>query len=134
VEEGFCPIAETARLIGDVYVLLILRDLGSGPRRFSTLGHSVDVNAKTLTDRLRRMELQGLIRRTMYAEIPPRVEYELTEKGAALLPVLEAMRAYGERWLAPGKAGVALPGGGIPAPAGEVEAANPHPPRSEPTM
>jgi DNA-binding HxlR family transcriptional regulator len=99
--EAFCPVAETARLIGDEYVLLILRDLADGPRRFTSLGQSVEVNAKTLTERLRRMEQQGLVQRTMYPEIPPRVEYALTGKGAALLPVLEAMRAYGERWLAP---------------------------------
>lgn len=102
MDGDFCPVGETARLIGDEYVLLILRDLAGGPRRFTSLGHSVDVNAKTLTERLRRMEQQGLLRRTMYAEIPPRVEYSLTDKGGALLPVLEMMRAYGEMWLAPG--------------------------------
>ena len=102
-EAPFCPVAETARLIGDEYVLLILRDLEQGPRRFTSLGHSVAVNAKTLTDRLRRMENQGLVQRRMYPEIPPRVEYELTPKGRALVPIVEAMRTYGDTWLAPGR-------------------------------
>ncbi len=100
-DRPFCPVAETARLIGDEYILLILRDLRQGPLRFTALGLSVDVNAKTLTDRLRRMELQGLVRRTMYAEIPPRVEYALTDKGQALVPIVEAMRTYGDVWLTP---------------------------------
>lgn len=101
MDEAFCPVAETARLIGDEYVLLILRDLAGGAQRFTALGNSVSVNAKTLTERLRRMEGQGLLRRTVYPEIPPRVEYALTAKGEALLPILDAIRQYGERWLAP---------------------------------
>jgi DNA-binding HxlR family transcriptional regulator len=105
-----CPIARTAELIGDLYVLLILRDLAEGPRRFGSLGQSVGVNARTLSDRLRRMEGEGLVRRTAYPEIPPRVEYALTDKGRALIPILDLMRAYGERWL--------LPQGGSPAACG----------------
>lgn len=98
--EQMCPIARTAALIGDVYVLLILRDLANGPRRFSALQESVQVNPRTLSSRLRRLEEKKIIARTQYAEIPPRVEYALTDKGRALLPIIEHMRAYGEQWLA----------------------------------
>jgi DNA-binding HxlR family transcriptional regulator len=102
-EHRFCPVAATAHLMGDAYVLLIVRDLNTGPRRFTALAMSVHVNAKTLTDRLRRMEANGLIQRTMYLEIPPRVEYALTPKGQALAPIVEAMRSYGEHWLDPSR-------------------------------
>jgi len=94
-----CALAATANLIGDTYILLILRDLSLGPCRFVALERTAGINSRTLTERLRRLEHDGLIRRTMYPEIPPRVEYDLTEKGVALLPILDAMRAYGERWL-----------------------------------
>lgn len=77
---------------------MIIRDLAGGPRRFNALGQSVGVNARTLSDRLRRLEAEGFITRTAYAEIPPRVEYALTDKGRALLPILEEMRRFGERW------------------------------------
>lgn len=94
-----CALAATANLIGDTYVLLLLRDLSAGPSRFMALERTAGINSRTLTERLRRLEHDGLVLRTMYPEIPPRVEYTLTEKGAALLPILDAMRAYGERWL-----------------------------------
>ncbi|BDG62387.1 hypothetical protein caldi_34770 [Caldinitratiruptor microaerophilus] len=111
--EDFCPIARTAELIGDVYVLLIVRDLAKGPRRFGELARSVRANSRTLSDRLRRLEVEGIVRRTAYPEIPPRVEYELTEKGRGLVSVLEAMRQYGTRWLLAGTAGGV--GAGAPA-------------------
>jgi DNA-binding HxlR family transcriptional regulator len=94
-----CPVALTARLIGDPYILLILRDLAKGTLRFGSLSDSVSVNPRTLTARLRRMEHDGLVARHIYPEIPPRVEYTLTAKGQALLPVVEALRTYGEEWL-----------------------------------
>jgi DNA-binding HxlR family transcriptional regulator len=111
-----CPLAETAKLIGDTYVLLILRDLSAGPSRFVHLERTAGINSRTLTERLRRLEHDGLVRRTLYPEVPPRVEYELTEKGAALLPILDAMRAYGERWLvgATARAGEQKTGGDAP--------------------
>ncbi|MBT9260064.1 MAG: helix-turn-helix transcriptional regulator [Clostridiales bacterium] len=95
-----CPIARTAVLIGDVYVLLILRDLRDGPRRFTSLERSIGVNPRTLSNRLHRMEAEGLLLRRQYPEIPPRVEYELTEKGKALIPILDLMREWGETWTA----------------------------------
>ncbi|MBE3589210.1 MAG: helix-turn-helix transcriptional regulator [Firmicutes bacterium] len=94
-----CPLARTAALIGDVYVLLILRDLAAGPQRFTSLARSVGVNPRTLSNRLRRMEREGLVARRHYAEIPPRVEYSLTDKGESLLPILHMMRLWGEQWL-----------------------------------
>ncbi|MDA8198241.1 MAG: helix-turn-helix domain-containing protein [Thermaerobacter sp.] len=96
-----CPVALTARLIGDPYILMIVRDLANGTLRFGSLSDSVSVNPRTLTARLRRMEQDGLVVRHMFAEIPPRVEYTLTDKGRALLPVVEALRAYGDAWLVP---------------------------------
>lgn len=105
-----CALAATANLIGDTYVLLLLRDLSAGPSRFVSLERTAGINSRTLTERLRRLEHDGLVLRTMYPEIPPRVEYTLTEKGAALLPILDAMRAYGERWLIGAGSGEAGPG------------------------
>jgi DNA-binding HxlR family transcriptional regulator len=98
-DNDHCPVALTARLIGDPYIIMILRDLADGTLRFGSLSDSVSVNPRTLTARLRRMEQDGLVARRMYPEIPPRVEYTLTAKGRALLPVVEALRAYGEAWL-----------------------------------
>lgn len=82
--------------------MLILRDLAASPQRFCTLERSLEgISPNTLVERLRTLEEEEIITRHAYAEIPPRVEYALTEKGAALVPVLEMMRAYGERWLDP---------------------------------
>lgn len=114
-----CALAATATLIGDTYVLLLLRDLSAGPSRFMALERTAGINSRTLTERLRRLEHDGLVLRTMYPEIPPRVEYALTEKGAALLPILDAMRAYGERWLI--GAGDGEPGRGEDGGAGASE-------------
>ena len=97
-----CPIAEAAKLLGDKWTLIILRDLAAGPRRFKDLAHSGEgISPSMLASRLRELEEQGLIIRTSYHEIPPRVEYTLSEKGRDVLPVIEALRAYGERWLVP---------------------------------
>lgn len=96
-----CPVARTAALIGDTYILLILRDLADGPRRFGDLERSVDISPRTLTARLRQMEAEGLILRHIFAEIPPRVEYRLTAKGEALVPIVDALRRFGEQWLSP---------------------------------
>jgi DNA-binding HxlR family transcriptional regulator len=95
-----CPIARTATLIGDRWTPLIVRDLAPGCRRFSELQRSLDgISPKTLSDRLRKLEDAEIVSRTCFAEMPPRVEYRLTEKGHALLPVIESMRDFGESWL-----------------------------------
>jgi DNA-binding HxlR family transcriptional regulator len=99
-EGVICPIARTAILIGDRWTPLIVRDLEPGCRRFGELQRSLaGISPKTLSDRLRRLEEAGVLSRTCFAEVPPRVEYSLTPKGHALLPVLESMRDFGELWL-----------------------------------
>jgi DNA-binding HxlR family transcriptional regulator len=95
-----CPIERTATLIGDRWTPLIVRDLAPGCRRFSELQRSLGaISPKTLSDRLRRLEEAGVITRACYAEMPPRVEYRLTDKGLALLSVIESMREFGITWL-----------------------------------
>jgi DNA-binding HxlR family transcriptional regulator len=95
-----CPIARTAVLIGDRWTPLIVRDLAGGCRRFVELQRSLDgISPKTLSDRLRRLEEAGVISRACFAEMPPRVEYQLTDKGFALLAVIESMRSFGVTWL-----------------------------------
>ena len=95
-----CPIARTATLIGDRWTPLIVRDLAHGCRRFVELQRSLDgISPKTLSDRLRRLEDAGVVTRSCFAEMPPRVEYRLTDKGDALLGVVESMRDFGATWL-----------------------------------
>lgn len=102
--EAECAIARTASLICGRWTMLILRDLAKCPQRFCTLERSLEgISPNTLVERLRTLEEEEIITRHAYAEIPPRVEYALTEKGSALVPVLEMMRQYGERWLEPGE-------------------------------
>jgi len=97
-----CPIANAARLLGDRWTLVLLRDMADGPMRFSELEDmSGGISPRTLVDRLRQMEMQGMIRRESFREIPPRVQYSLTDKGFATLPVIEALRHFGESWLSP---------------------------------
>jgi DNA-binding HxlR family transcriptional regulator len=95
----FCGVAAAAALLGDTWTLLLVRDLADGPRRFTELESSTGISPRVLTDRLRALTDLGLMTRRMFAEIPPRVEYELTAKGRAALPVLDALRTYGEQWL-----------------------------------
>jgi DNA-binding HxlR family transcriptional regulator len=90
----------TAKLVGDKWTLLIIRDLAEGCKRFGVLQKSVTgISPRTLSDRLSSLEASGMITREAFAEIPPRVEYRLTDKGRGLIPVLEAIREYGETWL-----------------------------------
>ena len=92
-----CPVETTLTLIGDKWKVLILRDLLTGTKRFGELKRSVgNVSQKVLTAQLRDMEESGLLTRQVYAEVPPRVEYSLTELGYSLRPILDAMRNWGE--------------------------------------
>lgn len=92
-----CPVETTLTLIGDKWKVLILRDLLTGTKRFGELKKSVGgVSQKVLTSQLRDMEESGLINRKVYAEVPPRVEYSLTELGKSLNPILDAMKCWGE--------------------------------------
>jgi len=95
-----CPVARTAELIGNKWTPLIIRDLVKGEKRFSELERSLrGISPKTLSERLKKLEDAQVVNRKCYAEVPPRVEYTLTEKGIALLPVIDSMRAYGATWL-----------------------------------
>ena len=92
-----CPVETTLTLIGDKWKVLILRDLMSGTKRFGELKKSIGtVSQKVLTAQLRDMEANGLVHRDVYAEVPPRVEYSLTEFGQSLKPILDAMWNWGE--------------------------------------
>lgn len=92
-----CPVETTLTLIGDKWKVLILRDLLTGTKRFGELKKSIgNVSQKVLTAQLRAMEESGLLTRTVYAEVPPRVEYSLTELGQSLKPILDAMQIWGE--------------------------------------
>ena len=96
-----CPVETTLTLIGDKWKVLILRDLLPGTKRFGELKRSVGgVSQKVLTSQLRQMEGSGLLTRTVYPEVPPRVEYTLTELGRSLKPVLDAMEVWGEGYKA----------------------------------
>jgi DNA-binding HxlR family transcriptional regulator len=96
-----CPIARTAQLVGDTWTILIVRDLMSGAKRFNNLQESLGhVSPKTLSQRLKMLEHAEILTRQAFAEIPPRVEYSLTEKGFALVKIIEAMREFGEQYLA----------------------------------
>jgi DNA-binding HxlR family transcriptional regulator len=91
-----CPVETTLTLIGDKWKVLILRDLVSGTRRFGELRKSLGaVSQKVLTAQLRAMEEKGLLVRKVYAEVPPKVEYTLTETGYSLKPILDAMYTWG---------------------------------------
>ena len=92
-----CPVETTLTLISDKWKVLILRDLMNGTLRFGELKKSIGhVTQKVLTAQLRQMEASGLLTRKVYAEVPPRVEYTLTELGYSLKPVLDAMKNWGE--------------------------------------
>ena len=94
-----CPVETTLTLISDKWKVLILRDLMPGTKRFGELKKSIGtVTQKVLTAQLRQMEASGLLTRTVYAEVPPRVEYTLTDLGRSLRPVLDAMEAWGKAY------------------------------------
>jgi len=100
IDDTVCPVARTAEIIGGKWTLLIIRDLTSGVKRFNQLERSLQgISPKTLSERLRSLEEEGIISRQTFAEVPPRVEYSLTEKGHDLVDVIESMRSYGRRWL-----------------------------------
>jgi DNA-binding HxlR family transcriptional regulator len=95
-----CAVAATAEIIASKWTPLIVHDLSEGPRRFMQLEHACPgISPRTLSERLHMLEQEGYVIRRSYPESPPRVEYELTEKGHALLPIIEAMRQFGRKWL-----------------------------------
>ena len=95
-----CPVCRTADIVCGKWTLLIVRDLAEGRARFCELERSLGgISPRTLSLRLRALEEEGIVHRQTYPEVPPRVEYALTEKGRALVPIVESMRAYGTEWL-----------------------------------
>jgi DNA-binding HxlR family transcriptional regulator len=94
--DASCPVARAVEVLDGKWTMLIIRDLLTGTRRFSELRLSLTgISPKTLTDRLRELEVRGLVTRTWYPEIPPRVEYTLTDLGLSLRPVISALGAWG---------------------------------------
>lgn len=95
-----CPVATTVNLIGNKWKILIIRDLLKGKSRFKDLKEGINgISSKVLTDNLRALESDGLIIRTVHAEIPPRVEYELSALGNSLKPIIDAMANWGNNYL-----------------------------------
>src|SRR4051794_34844269 len=95
-----CPVCHTAEIISGKWTLLIIRDLAEGRSRFCELERSLEgISPRTLSLRLRSLEAEGIVERRTYPEVPPRVEYKLTPKGEALVPLIEEMRSYGRDWL-----------------------------------
>lgn len=95
-----CPVCRTADIVCGKWTLLVIRDLAEGRSRFCELERSLHgISPRTLSLRLRALEEEGIVERQTFPEVPPRVEYALTDKGRALVPLIEDMRAYGLQWL-----------------------------------
>jgi DNA-binding HxlR family transcriptional regulator len=95
-----CPVCATADIICGKWTILVIRDLADGRSRFCELERSLaGISPRTLSLRLRALEDEGVISRETFAEVPPRVQYSLTEKGLALVPLIEDMRRFGREWL-----------------------------------
>jgi DNA-binding HxlR family transcriptional regulator len=95
-----CPVCRTAEIVCSKWTMLVIRDLAEGRSRFCELERSLQgISPRTLSLRLRALEEEGIVERKTFPEVPPRVEYALTEKGRALAPLIEDMRQYGRTWL-----------------------------------
>ena len=100
VTEEICPVCATAELVCSKWTILVVRDLAEGRSRFCELERSLaGISPRTLSLRLRVLEEHGIVERQTFPEVPPRVEYALTDKGRALIPIIDSMRAYGREWL-----------------------------------
>ena len=98
--DSSCPVCRTADLVCGKWTLLLVRELAEGRSRFCELERSLaGISPRTLSLRLRALEEEGIVERHPFPEVPPRVEYALTDKGRALLPIIEDMRAWGSQWL-----------------------------------
>ena len=99
--DSTCPVCRTAEIVCGKWTLLLIKELSEGHSRFCELERTLPgISPRTLSLRLRALEDEGIVERSTFPEVPPRVEYALTEKGRALVPLIEDMRAYGQRWLA----------------------------------
>jgi DNA-binding HxlR family transcriptional regulator len=100
VDKDTCPVCRTAEIVCGKWTLLIIRDLAEGRSRFCELERSLEgISPRTLSLRLRALEEEAIVERQTFPEVPPRVEYVLTDKGRALVPLIEDMRTYGRQWL-----------------------------------
>jgi DNA-binding HxlR family transcriptional regulator len=100
MSDSTCPVCRTAEIVCGKWTLILIRDLAEGSRRFCELERSLSgISPRTLSLRLRALEEEGIVERNTFPEVPPRVEYALTTKGEALIPLVEDMRRYGRRWL-----------------------------------
>jgi DNA-binding HxlR family transcriptional regulator len=100
IHDSTCSVSACAEILGAKWTAVLVHDLSEGPRRFSELEHScARISPRTLSERLRALEHEEIVVRRSYPESPPRVEYALTEKGEALLPIIEEMRRFGHAWL-----------------------------------
>ncbi len=100
IHDSTCSVAACAEILGAKWTAVLVHDLSEGPRRFSQLEHScAGISPRTLSERLRALEQEGILVRRSYPESPPRVEYELTDKGSDLLPIIAEMRRFGHAWL-----------------------------------
>lgn len=103
-----CTLARAVALVGDEWTLMILREMFLGNRRFDSFLHQTGISSHLLSQRLKKMETAGIIRRETYSRHPPRHEYRLTEKGRTLWPVVIAMKQWGDQWLGDGEVPVEL--------------------------
>jgi DNA-binding HxlR family transcriptional regulator len=95
-----CPVCRTAEVVCGKWTLLLIKELAEGQSRFCELERALEgISPRTLSLRLRALEEEGIVERTMFPEVPPRVDYALTDKGRALVPLIEDMREYGSTWL-----------------------------------
>ena len=100
IHDSTCSVAACGEILGAKWTAVLVHDLSEGARRFSELEHScAGISPRTLSERLRALEQEGILVRRSYAESPPRVEYELTQKGEDLLPIIAEMRRFGHAWL-----------------------------------
>ena len=100
IHDSTCSVAACAEILSAKWTAVLVHDLSEGARRFTELEHSCPgISPRTLSERLRALETEGILVRRSYAESPPRVEYELTAKGEGLLPIIEEMRRFGHAWL-----------------------------------
>jgi DNA-binding HxlR family transcriptional regulator len=100
VHDRSCSVARCAEILGSKWTALLIHDMSEGPRRFSELRRACPgISPRTLSERLKELEHDEIVVRASFAETPPRVEYSLTPKGEALLPILDEMRNYGRVWL-----------------------------------
>ncbi|MCM3785497.1 winged helix-turn-helix transcriptional regulator [Neobacillus mesonae] len=94
-----CPITQAMDLLGKKWAVLIMYHLLSGPKRFTELEAAMAISGRLLSERLKEMEVAGIVNRKMYPEIPPRVEYELTDKGRAIEPVIQEIYDWSTTWI-----------------------------------